>query len=129
MRLLQSGSLSFRMKRQRSFSGLKTAFPEAISVLIRIFSSVYPDGTRSLLVSSNGIPVCPDTYKFKSPGEQLDFVLTFPPLLKGISSVNLIEDCQDNCFSFLGLSWTTISIKRSMMLLPLQRMMNRQRLW
>ena len=64
---------------------------------------VYPDGTRSLLVSSNGIPVCPDTYKFKSPGEQLDFVLTFPSVLKGIGSVNLIEDCQDNCFSFFGI--------------------------
>ena len=47
---------------------------------------VYPDGTRILLVSSTGIPVCPDTYKFKSPGEQLDFVLTFPPLLKGTGS-------------------------------------------
>jgi len=64
---------------------------------------VYPDGTRSLLVSSNGIPVCPDTYKFKSPGELLDFVLIFPPLLKGTGSVNLIEDCQDNCFSFFGI--------------------------
>ena len=64
---------------------------------------VYPDGTRILLVSSTGIPVCPDTYKFKSPGEMLDFVLTFPPLQQGIGSVNLIEDCQDNCFSFYGI--------------------------
>lgn len=65
---------------------------------------VYPDGSRSLLVASNGIPVCPDTYNFKSPGEQLDFVLTFPPLKKkGIQSVNLIEDCQQNCFSFYGI--------------------------
>lgn len=64
---------------------------------------VYPDGTRILLVSSTGIPVCPDTYKFKSPGEQLDFVLTFPPLLKGTGSVNLVEDCQENCFSFYGI--------------------------
>lgn len=64
---------------------------------------VYPDGTRSLLTSSDGIPVCPDTYKFKSPGEQLDFVLTFPPIKKGYGSVNLIEDCQQNCFSFYGI--------------------------
>lgn len=64
---------------------------------------VYPDGSRSLLVASNGIPVCPDTYKFKSPGEQLDFVLTFPPLRKGTGSVNLIEDCQQNCFAFYGI--------------------------
>ena len=64
---------------------------------------VYPDGTRSLLIDSNGIPVCPDTYKFKSPGEQLDFVLTFPALKKGSVSFNLIEDCQENCFSFYGV--------------------------
>jgi hypothetical protein len=64
---------------------------------------VYPDGTKSLLLASDGIPVCPDTYKFKSPGEQLDFVLTFSPLKKGVESVNIIEDCQQNCFSFYGV--------------------------
>jgi len=64
---------------------------------------VYPDGTGSLLIASNGIPVCPDTYRFKSVGEQLDFVLTFPPVRKGTVSLNLIEDCQDNCFSFYGI--------------------------
>jgi len=64
---------------------------------------VFPDGTKSLLVASNGIPVCPDTYKFSAPGEHLDFVLTFPPLEKVTGSVNLIEDCQDNCFSFYGI--------------------------
>jgi hypothetical protein len=64
---------------------------------------VYPDGTRSLLIASKGIPVCPDTYKFKMPGEQLDFVLTFPPVRQGTGSVNLIEDCQQNCFSFYGI--------------------------
>ena len=68
----------------------------------RIFI-VYPDGTRSMLIASNGIPVCPDTYKFKSPGEQLDFVLIFPPLKNGTVSFNLIEDCSDNCFSFYGI--------------------------
>jgi hypothetical protein len=61
---------------------------------------VYPDGTRIRMISSNGIPVCPDSYSFKRVGEQLDFILKFPPLRKGIASVNLIEDCQDNCFSF-----------------------------
>lgn len=64
---------------------------------------VYPDGTRSLLIASNGIPVCPDSYKFKLPGEQLDFILTFPPVKPGTGSVNLIEDCQENCFSFYGI--------------------------
>jgi hypothetical protein len=64
---------------------------------------IYPDGTRSHLTSSVGIPVCPDTYNFKSPGELLDFVLTFPPLKNGTESIDLIEDCQANCFSFYGI--------------------------
>jgi len=41
---------------------------------------VYPDGKKSRLVSSSGIPVCPDTYKFRFVGEKLDFVLAFPAL-------------------------------------------------
>lgn len=64
---------------------------------------VYPDRTRILLTASNGIPVCPDTHKFKTIGEQLEFVLTFPPLRKGTASIDLIEDCQANCFSFYGI--------------------------
>ena len=64
---------------------------------------VYPDGTRSHLTSSAGIPVCPDTYNFKSPGEKLEFVLAFPSLKKGTESIDLIEDCQANCFSFYGI--------------------------
>jgi hypothetical protein len=63
----------------------------------------YPDGTRAGLLSSNGIPVCPDTYKFRSPGERLDFVLTFPPLKRGTRWIDLIEGCSDNCFSFYGV--------------------------
>jgi hypothetical protein len=62
-----------------------------------------PDGTRRQLLLSNGIPVCPEVYRFKAVGEKLDFILTFPPLEKGIESFNLIEDCQDNCFSFYGV--------------------------
>ena len=65
---------------------------------------IYPDGTRKKVISATGIPVCPDTYKFKSPGESLDFVLTFPPLMQGTKWVDLVEDCADNCFSFYGIT-------------------------
>lgn len=65
---------------------------------------IYPDGTRSKLISANGIPVCPDTYKFKTTGESLDFVLTFPPLKQGTKWIDLVEDCSDNCFSFYGIT-------------------------
>jgi hypothetical protein len=65
---------------------------------------IYPDGKRSKLVSSTGIPVCPDTYQFKTQGEKLEFVLSFPPLKKGIDWIDLVEECSDNCFSFYGVS-------------------------
>lgn len=64
---------------------------------------IYPDGTRSRLVSSKGIPVCPETYKFKTIGEKLDFELTFLPLKQDTRWIDLIEDCADTCFSFYGV--------------------------
>jgi hypothetical protein len=65
---------------------------------------LYPDGKQSKLSSSSGIPVCPDTYKFRTPGEKLDFVLVFPPLKQGTGWIDLVEDCSDNCFSFYGIT-------------------------
>ena len=65
---------------------------------------VSPDGSRMKLVSSNGIPVCPDVYRFKLPGERLDFILTFPPLQEEPGWIDLVEDCTDNCFSFYGIT-------------------------
>ena len=64
---------------------------------------IYPDGTRSRLISSKGIPVCPDAYKFKSIGEKLYFELTFPPLKHDVRWVDLVEDCTDNCISLFGI--------------------------
>ena len=64
---------------------------------------IYPDGSRSKLVSSSGIPVCPDAHIFKDAGEKLSFILEFPPLKPGTEWIDLVEDCNDNCFSFYGL--------------------------
>jgi hypothetical protein len=73
---------------------------------------IYPDGEKSKLESSSGIPVCPDTYKFNTAGERLEFVLTFPPLKEGTKWIDLIEDCSDNCFSFYGISLNNTLNKR-----------------
>lgn len=73
---------------------------------------IYPDGKRSKLEASSGIPVCPDTYQFKKPGEKLEFVLTFPPLKKGTEWIDLVEECSDNCFSFYGVSLNNEMNKR-----------------
>jgi hypothetical protein len=63
----------------------------------------YPDGTRSKIVKSNGIPQCPASYKFRRIGEKLEFNLTFPPLTAGTGWIDLIEDCNNNCFSVYGI--------------------------
>ena len=68
---------------------------------------IFPDGQKSKLVSSSGIPVCPDTYKFKTIGEKLEFVLTFPRLKEKTEWIDLIEDCSENCFSFYGITLNT----------------------
>ncbi|MCJ7447590.1 MAG: hypothetical protein MUO72_07855 [Bacteroidales bacterium] len=65
---------------------------------------IYPDGSRSKLASSTGIPVCPDTYKFKTIGEKLDFILTFPPLKPDTKWVDILEECNEDCFSFYGVT-------------------------
>jgi len=65
---------------------------------------IYPDGSREKLISARNIPVCPDTHKFKAPGEELDFVLMFPPLKPGTEWIDLVEECSENCFSFYGVT-------------------------
>jgi hypothetical protein len=65
---------------------------------------IYPDGTRIKMISSNGIPVCPATYKFNSIGEKLNFTLTFPTLKPGTDWIDLVEECSENCFSFYGIT-------------------------
>lgn len=73
----------------------------------RNINIIYPDGKKSRLTSSSGIPVCPETYEFKTIGEKLDFKLAFPPLRQGTKWIDLIEECSDNCFSFCGITLDT----------------------
>ena len=65
---------------------------------------LYSDGSRLKLIKANNIPVCPDTYNFKSVGEKLHFTLEFPPLKTGTNWFDLIEDCSSNCFWFYGVT-------------------------
>lgn len=64
---------------------------------------IYPDGTKAKMISSRGIPNCPDTYKFKSIGEKLNFELIFPSIKRSTQTIDIVEDCSDNCFSFYGV--------------------------
>jgi hypothetical protein len=65
---------------------------------------INPDGSRLKLIKAHNIPICPDTFKFKSTGEKLEFTLEFPPLRTGTKWIDLIEDCTSNCFWFYGVT-------------------------
>jgi hypothetical protein len=63
-----------------------------------------PDGQRLKLKISSGIPVCPESYKFKNIGEKLQFTLEFPPLKTGTKWIDLVEECSSYCFWFYGIT-------------------------
>jgi hypothetical protein len=63
-----------------------------------------PSGVKYKVVKAVGIPVCPDSYAFKSIGEVLNFTLEFPPVSRDIKWVDIIEDCTSNCFRFYGVT-------------------------
>jgi hypothetical protein len=62
-----------------------------------------PSGNKLKVITTNGIPVCPENYMFKKPGEKLSFTLTFPPLSGEPYYIDLKEECSENCFSFFGI--------------------------
>jgi hypothetical protein len=65
---------------------------------------IYPDGSKNKLVRSSGIPQCPEFYKFKIIGEKLQFTLEFPPLKTGTKWIDIVEECNSNCFWFYGVT-------------------------
>jgi hypothetical protein len=65
---------------------------------------IYPDSKRLRLTKASNIPVCPDTYNFKSIGEKLQFTLEFPPLNPVTKWIDIIEECSSNCFWFYGVT-------------------------
>lgn len=55
------------------------------------------------LISSENIPVCPNQHEFIKSGEVLEFQLTFPKISDQIKFIDLIENCNNACFSFHGI--------------------------
>jgi len=55
------------------------------------------------MTKSEGIPVCPDAYKFKKPGDILKFKLYFQKIPTSIKEIDIVENCNDNCFYFYGV--------------------------
>jgi hypothetical protein len=59
--------------------------------------------SRWMMTDSKNIPICPETYHFKLVGEKLNFHLYFPKPDFEIKYLNIIEECDNNCFSILGI--------------------------
>ena len=51
------------------------------------------------LIESANIPVCPETYRFRSIGETRSFVLHFPQVDDSIRYLDLVENCEDDCLT------------------------------
>ena len=62
---------------------------------------------KFLMMDSRNIPICPDSYNFKWIGEKLKFQLIFQKPSENIKYLNIIENCNENCFSILGLILNT----------------------
>lgn len=60
-------------------------------------------GKKYYLLYSKGIPVCPDKYEFTAIGEILTFQLYFPSVDSKTKYINIIENCNNYCFSISGI--------------------------
>jgi len=68
-----------------------------------IYLLEYQNNTKAYLIEATGIPTCPETYQFQSPGEKLSFELKFTGFEEIPKYLNIIEDCEENCFSVYGV--------------------------
>jgi len=55
------------------------------------------------IIKSEGIPQCPKAHQFKSIDEKLSFKLYFPKISEKIMYLDLIENCDNACFSMKGI--------------------------
>lgn len=55
------------------------------------------------LVKTENIPTCPDQFEFAYSGQTLEFNLYFDKISEKIKFIDLIENCDNSCFSFYGI--------------------------
>ncbi|MCB8964985.1 MAG: hypothetical protein H6536_08110 [Bacteroidales bacterium] len=68
-----------------------------------IYVEIPGTGARFYLQKSRSIPTCPNAHSFSRKGERLSFALVFAALPKNLRTINLVEDCNNACFSFKGV--------------------------
>ncbi|MCD4770647.1 MAG: hypothetical protein K8R35_10830 [Bacteroidales bacterium] len=61
-------------------------------------------GDKIKLSESIGLPLCPDSYQFRSVGEIKYVTLKFPAIIKKVTWIDLIEECGENCLEIYGIT-------------------------
>ncbi|MBU8892003.1 MAG: DUF4919 domain-containing protein [Bacteroidales bacterium] len=85
--------ISLKVTNKRNQGGWFCA-DESIHIKNSIGTEVYE------LVKSENIPTCPDQHEFAYTGEVLEFNLYFEKISDTIKFIDLIENCDNACFSF-----------------------------
>ncbi len=68
-----------------------------------IYLLEYKNQSKAYLIEASGIPTCPSVHKFETAGEKLTFILDFTGYDEMPDYINIVEDCDENCFSIYGL--------------------------
>ncbi len=68
-----------------------------------VFVSIPGKRVKFDMIKSEGIENCPQMHKFNAAGEELRFQLFFPPINDTIKELDLVENCNDNCFVIRGI--------------------------
>lgn len=76
---------------------------EGGSFCINENTEIIANNKRYKIQRIENIPECPETHKFESIGDALTFYLYFPPIPDKTKIINIVENCNDNCFRFEGL--------------------------
>jgi len=55
------------------------------------------------ILKTENIPTCPESHLFSKKNESFSFRLFFPPISSSIHYLDLVESCDEACFSFRGI--------------------------
>ena len=68
---------------------------------VKLTSEGFKEDIR--MIRSENIENCPTSHQFTKLNESKSFRLYFPPIPAGVTEVNLVEECSDNCFYMNGI--------------------------
>lgn len=69
----------------------------------KIYLSNAHQGYEAILKRAEGIPSCPEVYRFQKAGEKLVFTLIFDKIPESLTHFDLVEACNENCFRVSGI--------------------------